>query len=92
MIMTNRNKVMLGILGAAAAGVVIGMLIAPEKGKDMRKKIRKTAGDWADSLGTLWHRGKDGAEEMAEEVKEKVRHARAAAEEKVNKLKESYNS
>ena len=43
--MTSRNKVLLGILGAAAAGVVIGMLIAPEKGKDMRKKIKKTAGD-----------------------------------------------
>jgi len=29
--MTTGTKVVLGILGAAAAGVVIGMLIAPEK-------------------------------------------------------------
>ena len=38
------------ILGAAAAGVIIGMLIAPEKGEDLRKNIRKTAGDLADKL------------------------------------------
>lgn len=87
--MTSRNKVLLGILGAAAAGVVIGILIAPEKGKDIRKKIRKTAGDWADNLGHLWQRGKMEAEEQMEEMKEKGRHAKAAAEEKVNKLKET---
>jgi gas vesicle protein len=38
------------ILGAATAGVIIGMLIAPEKGEDLRKNIRKTAGDLADKL------------------------------------------
>jgi gas vesicle protein len=87
--MTSRNKVLLGILGAAAAGVVIGMLVAPEKGKDMRKKLKKTAGDWADNLGHLWTNGKEAAEEVVDEAKDKARSARAAAEEKVNKLKES---
>ena len=37
--MSTQSKVILGILGAAAAGVVIGLLIAPEKGEDMRKKL-----------------------------------------------------
>lgn len=89
--MTSRSKVLLGILGAAAAGVVIGMLVAPETGKDMRKKIRKTAGDWADNLGHLWQRGKMEAESMAEDAKEKGRQAKAAAEDKVSKLKESFS-
>ncbi len=44
--MTTKNKVLLGILGAAAAGVVIGLLVAPDKGSDTRKKLRKTAGEW----------------------------------------------
>jgi gas vesicle protein len=39
--MTTGTKVVLGILGAAAAGVVIGMLIAPEKGSEMRKRVQK---------------------------------------------------
>jgi gas vesicle protein len=70
--MSTKSKVLLGILGAAAAGVVIGLLIAPEKGKDMRKKIRKTTGDWADSLGELWSRGKEAAEDGMENLKDKA--------------------
>ena len=78
--MTNKSKVLLGILGAAAAGVVIGLLIAPEKGKDMRKKLRKTVGEWTDELGNLWTKTKDGMEE-------KVREARSTAQEKSGKIK-----
>jgi len=80
--MTNKSKVLLGILGAAAAGVVIGLLVAPEKGKDMRKKLRKTVGEWTDELGNLWTKTKDGMEE-------KVRDARSTAQEKSGKIKES---
>lgn len=87
--MNTKSKVLLGILGAAAAGVVIGMLIAPDKGKETRKKLRKTAEDWADSMGHLWSRGKETAEEAAQDIKDKARYAKSAAEEKVNKLKEN---
>lgn len=34
----NRNYV-IGLVAAAAAGAVAGILLAPEKGKDLRKKI-----------------------------------------------------
>ena len=87
--MTTKSKVFLGILGAAAAGVVIGLLIAPEKGKDLRKKVSKTAGEWADNLGELWTRGKEAAEEAADDVKEKAKSAKSYAENKANKIKES---
>ena len=35
------SKTILGILGAAAAGVAIGMLFAPDKGTNTRKKLAK---------------------------------------------------
>ena len=70
--MTTKSKVLLGILGAAAAGVVIGLLIAPEKGSDIRKRISKTAGDWADSMSHLWTNGKHTAESTVAETKERV--------------------
>jgi len=86
--MSTQSKVILGILGAAAAGVVIGLLIAPEKGEDMRKKLRKTAGDWADNLSDLWARGKEAAEDGLDSAKEKVKQAKSSAE---GKMKESYS-
>lgn len=89
--MTSRNKVLLGILGAAAAGVAIGLLIAPDKGSEMRKKIKNTAGDWADNLSHLWNKGKRMAEDGAEEVRHKGRQAKNTAEEKVNSLKENFS-
>jgi gas vesicle protein len=89
--MSTRNKVLLGIIGAAAAGVVIGMLLAPEKGKDTRKKIKQTAGEWADSLTQLLAKGKKAAEDLAQDAKDKVRHGKSVAEDKINKVKENYS-
>lgn len=48
--MNTKSKIILGILGAAAAGAVIGMLVAPESGNDMRKRISKAAADFAEEL------------------------------------------
>ncbi len=56
--MTTRTKIILGIVGAAAAGVAIGLLLAPEKGTDLRKKMGKTAGDWAGHLTDLFANAK----------------------------------
>jgi gas vesicle protein len=83
--MSTKTKLALGILGAVAAGVAIGLLVAPEKGTDMRKRIKKTAGSWADNLSHLFVRG----EEELEDLKAKGKTAKAAAEDKVNKVKES---
>jgi gas vesicle protein len=89
--MSTQSKVLLGILGAAAAGVIIGMLVAPEKGTDTRKKLRKTAEDWADSMSHLWARGKEAASEAAQDAKDKARYAKSTMEEKANKAKESFS-
>lgn len=57
--MTTKSKIILGLVGAAAAGVVVGLILAPEKGSDIRKKISSTAGDWADHLTDLFASAKD---------------------------------
>lgn len=56
--MNSTGKVILAIIGAAAAGAVIGMLVAPEKGSDLRRRISDTAGDWSQQLNDLIAQGK----------------------------------
>lgn len=70
--MTNSNKIILGLVGAAAIGVAIGILLAPEKGSDARKKIVDTATDIASRVGEWVTSGKEQVEEMAKKVDQKA--------------------
>ena len=81
--MKNYGSIFIGILAAATAGVVIGMLIAPEKGEDLRKHIKNSAGDWSKKLSDLMNEGKehfeglktmfgDGARELQADIKSQV--------------------
>jgi len=47
--MSSKN-VLLGVLGGLAAGALLGILLAPEKGSDTRKFISKKGMDLADAL------------------------------------------
>ena len=40
-------------------------------------------------MSHLWARGKEAAEKLAKDMKEKAGYAKSVAEEKVNKVKES---
>lgn len=63
--MTTTAKVILGIVGAAAVGVAVGMLLAPEKGTDLRSRISQKAGDWTGQLSDLFSSAKDEVGNLA---------------------------
>jgi len=44
------GKVFLGVLGGVAAGALLGILFAPEKGSKTRKKIMNKGKGYADEL------------------------------------------
>jgi gas vesicle protein len=44
----NSSKLLLGVLGGVAAGALMGVLFAPEKGSKTRRKIMNKANDGAD--------------------------------------------
>lgn len=44
------DKVVLGILGGVAAGALLGILFAPEKGDKTRKRVMDKSNDYADEL------------------------------------------
>ena len=69
--MKNSGNVLIGILGAAAAGVVIGMILAPQKGKKLRNDIQESAGDLVDKLGDLLSKGKEKYGELKSMLSEK---------------------
>jgi gas vesicle protein len=78
--MTQRTKLIVGILGAAAAGVAIGMLLAPEKGTDIRRNLSRTAGGWASSLGDILANAKEEVASAASRAKVSGRRAASRAE------------
>lgn len=89
--MANGGKMILGILGAAAAGVIVGMLIAPEKGEDLRKNLKKTAEDWMDEFAKLSGKGKDYVNELRNQAMSEATELRDDAEESMNGVKDNYN-
>jgi gas vesicle protein len=48
--MSNGQKILFSFLAGAAAGVVAGLLLAPESGKETRKKLAKKATDLKNTL------------------------------------------
>ncbi len=44
------GKVVLGVLAGTAIGATLGILFAPDKGSETRKKIAKKSNDYADKL------------------------------------------
>lgn len=85
--MTTKSKVILGLVGAAAAGVIVGLLIAPEKGSDIRKKVGETAGEWADRVSDLFANAKSEIGNLSAKGSKMT----ADAANKFNNVKESYS-
>jgi len=84
--MNSTSKMVLALIGAAAAGAVIGLLVAPEKGSDLRKRISDTAGDWTTQLNQLLASGKAQLDNLKETVTEEAENL--SNEGGYNKVKE----
>ena len=74
---------LLAFVAGAAAGLTLGLLFAPEKGEETRRKLKETVGDAADSakararlarmeLNDLKAELKGQAEDLKEDVRMKI--------------------
>ena len=66
------GKVLLGVLAGVAAGAMLGILFAPEKGSDTRKKISKKGEDYVDTLKEKFNVFLNNASDKFEKIKEDV--------------------
>lgn len=64
----SNSKVFWSILMAAAAGAAIGMLFAPEDGDNTRRKIKKSANDWASDALDALEKGKGKVQDAADRL------------------------
>jgi gas vesicle protein len=70
--MTTTTKIVLGLIGAAAVGAAVGLLLAPSKGSELRENIKNKAGEWADNLGSMFNRGKEELDGLKEDTKKRA--------------------
>lgn len=79
------GKILLGVLACVAAGALLGVLFAPDKGWNTRKRISKKADDYADSLTEKFNEFVETVAEKIDVVKDEasefIEQAKSAKEE-----------
>jgi gas vesicle protein len=66
------GKVLLGVLAGVAAGALLGILFAPDKGSVTRKKLLKKGEDFTEGLKEKFNEFLDRVTEKFDEVREEV--------------------
>lgn len=97
--MSDNGKVLSALLLGAAAGAVLGLLFAPEKGSNIRKKIHEGAESLMDDLSEKINEAKEtlsglkdkagkAAEDLKDKAMTKAEQLKADAEEEMNGVKQ----
>jgi gas vesicle protein len=82
------SKVLLGFVAGAAVGALAGILFAPDKGSNTRKKIANKTGDLTDSVKNSFSEFIDGVKETYSGVKGDAEDVAERAKAKMNNLKQ----
>ena len=80
-------KVVFGFLAGAAVGSILGILYAPDKGTETRKKITDSSNDLADSLKTKFNDYVDSVKDTYQNVKQDAQDLADKGSAKLNTFK-----
>lgn len=85
--MDNSNRTLFAFLAGAAAGVAIGMLMAPDNGRATRDKLSRQADSLMNDLEDQWEVGFQKIRELTDNALEEAENLRARGEEEMEKYK-----
>lgn len=85
------NRVFWGIVTAAAAGAIIGLLLAPEEGNKIRKKIKKKTNSLAAELIEALEKSKEEAAALKNKAEQYKDDLADSAKEGVDNLANTAN-
>ena len=88
----SNSKTVLGFLAGAAVGSILGILFAPDKGTETRKKISETGNDVTDSLKSKFNDFIDGIKDAYQGVKDDAEDLADEGTSKVNTFKNEVKS
>ena len=78
----SKGKLVTGVLAGAAAGAILGILLAPDKGSETRKKIAKKGNDLSGSV-------KDGIGKIGDSINNKYQDIKGDAKEMMHDAKDN---
>lgn len=81
----NAGKLLVGVLAGVAVGALMGILFAPDKGTETRKKIVKKGEDYVEDL-------KEKFNGLIDDLTQKMDATRAKADEMVEEAKSKVES
>jgi len=85
------GKVLLGVLAGAAAGAIIGVLFAPEKGTETRKKIAEKSEDCVDGIKVKFNGLVEDLSKKMENLQSKANKMADDVKSNVEEMKSSSN-
>lgn len=71
--MKNTGKILIALAVVAAAGAIVGILFAPDKGSETRRKINEQGKKIADGVKDKFRKGKEKFNDLKEDIEQKVK-------------------
>lgn len=72
-VMNNNIKIATALIAGVAIGAAAGVLLAPDKGSETRKKIKAKGQELANEMKNKFRQGKENINEMKEEIAQSIK-------------------
>jgi gas vesicle protein len=71
--MNNTGKILTALAAGTAAGIILGILFAPDKGSETRRKINEQGKKVADDLKDKFEKGKEKFNDLQADIEKTVK-------------------